>query len=409
MIYKKIKVCRSCKKKNLVSLFSLGNLYFTGIFPKNTKCDIPKGPLNLIFCKFCNLVQLDRNFNLKIMYGNNYGYRSSLNSSMVNHLRNKSVFLKKIIKLKKNNTIIDIGSNDGTFLSFFKKECNLIGVDPTIKKFKKYYRDDIKKIPHFFSYNNLKKKLKGKKAKLITSISMLYDLEDTIKFARDVYDCLDKDGIWHFEQSYLPKMLESMSFDSICHEHLEYYSLKSILYILNEANLKIINIKENNINGGSIAITVAKRCSSFKEKSKQIKTYLEYENKKKIFNVETYKKFFKKIESFKIELNKLIKKIINKKKIIIGYGASTKGNVLLQYCGLNNNKIKFIAEVNKDKYNKYTPGSKIKIISEKSLKKLNFDYLLFFPWHYKNFFLKKRIMKKKKIKYIFPLPKIEIV
>jgi len=409
MIFDKIIVCRSCKKNKLTDLFSLGNLYFTGIFPKNKTSYLPKGKLKLILCKFCGLVQLDRNFNSEILYGNNYGYRSGLNDSMVAHLNNKSKTLKKKIKLKAGDTIIDIGSNDGTFLNFFKKKYNLIGVDPTINKFKKYYRPDIKRIPDFFSKNNLKKKLKNQKAKIITSFAMFYDLKDPIKFAQEVYDCLSDDGIWHFEQSYLPKMLETMSFDTICHEHLEYYSIKSIFYILKKVNLKIVEIEENSINGGSIAITAAKKHSFLLEKKNKVKSYIDYENKKKVYQVKTYKKFYKKILLFKIKLNEILKKILIKKKKIIGFGASTKGNVLLQFCSINNKKIKFILEINKDKFHKYTPGTNIKIISQKYLKNNPVDYFFVLPWHFKKNILKKKNLFGKKTKFIFPLPKLEIV
>jgi len=409
MNFKKVKFCRSCKKKKLISLFTLGNFFFSGIFPNKIRSNVPQGLLKLILCKFCKLVQLDRNFNSQVMYGNNYGYRSGLNSTMIAHLKKKAEFLKKKIKFKKKNTIIDIGSNDGTFLSFFEKRFNLIGVDPTIKKFRPYYRKDIKKIPYFFSYNNLKKILNKKKAKLITSIAMFYDLHDTIKFAQDVYECLDDNGIWHFEQSYLPKMLDSMSYDTICHEHIEYYSLKSILYILNTTNFKIINLEINNVNGGSIAITVAKRNSHYEEDKKKINYLLSKEVKKKIYDVKTYKIFYKKILEHKKKLIKKIKNISKKKKIIAGYGASTKGNILLQFCNLNSKKIKFILEINKDKFNKNTPGTNIKIVSENFLKKNKVDYFLVLPWHFEESILKKRKRYGKNIKYIFPLPKLKIV
>jgi len=409
MSYKIIKFCRSCKSKNLTTLFSLGNLKFSGIFPQYRSQKIPSGVLKLVKCNFCSLVQLDRNFSPKLMYGNNYGYRSGLNSSMVSHLKLKHEKLINILYLNKKDIVIDIGSNDGTFLNFFSKKYNLIGVDPTIKKFKKYYKNHIVTISDFFSYKVLKKILRKKKAKLITSIAMFYDLPDTIKFASDVYDSLDDEGVWHFEQSYLPRMLTMMSYDTICHEHIQYYSLKSILYILDTVNFKIINLEINNINGGSISITAAKKKSHFKESKKKISYFLKNERKQKIYDVNTYLNFHKKIILHKKKLIKLVKNILKEKKIIAGYGASTKGNILLQFCNLGAKKIKFIFEINKDKFNKYTPGTNIKIVSEKFLKNNKIHYFLVLPWHFEESFLKKRKKYGKSIKYIFPLPRLKIV
>lgn len=254
----KIKHCRSCKSKKLKFVFSLGKQYLTGIFPPKKNTKISKGNLSLCFCENCKLLQLNESFNKSEMFGDNYGYMSSLNKSMFKHLKHKVNKLKKKISLKKKDIVIDIGSNDGTFLSFFSSKLNLIGVDPTIIKFSNFYRKDITQISDFFSYDNLKNKIK-KKAKLITSIAMFYDLDDPIKFAKDIEMLLDDEGIWHFEQSYMPSMIKNVSYDTICHEHLEYYSLTSVKYILDKVGLKIIDIEFNDINGGSFALSVAKK------------------------------------------------------------------------------------------------------------------------------------------------------
>jgi len=188
---------------------------------------------------------------------------------MINHLKNKAKKISTLMNLKDNDVVVDIGSNDGTFLSFFYKKLKLIGVDPTIKKLANYYRKDIIKIPDFFSALEFKKKI-AKKVKVVTSISMFYDLENPIKFAEDIYEVLDQNGIWHLEQSYMPMMLKNNSYDTICHEHLEYYSLKSIKYIFDKVGFKIIDLEFNDINGGSFSLVVAKKNSKFKEVPKII-------------------------------------------------------------------------------------------------------------------------------------------
>lgn len=406
----KIKKCRSCNSNKLQRLFSLGDQYFTGIFPKNKYQKVPRGKLILVICSRCKLVQLSENFNLKKMYGNNYGYRTGLNISMVNHIKNKINFLKKKFKIKKEDIVIDIGANDGTLLGFLdSKIYKLIAVDPTIKKFKKFYKKNIIKVPNFFSFGSVEKYLKNKKAKLITSIAMFYDLPKPVLFAKQIYKTLANEGVWHFEQSYSGFMIKNLSYDTICHEHLEYYSLYSVKKILDSANLKIIDVSFNSINGGSFALTVAKKSSRYLE-NKKIYKILKDEKNKKINTSHIYKKFYNRINKEKDKMINFFKKIKQQSKLVIGYGASTKGNVLLQYCNINNRNIKYICDVNKDKNGCYTPGTKIQIISEKKAKELKPDYFFVLPWHFKNFILdKEKKIIRSGIKFIFPLPKFEVI
>ena len=406
----KINICRSCKSKKLKKAFSLGEQYLTGVFPENKKQQITKGFLSLVLCDNCKLLQLEHSFDSHEMYGDNYGYMSSLNQAMFDHLKNKVSKLKGKINLKSNDIIIDIGSNDGTFLGFFEKKFQLIGIDPTIKKFQNFYKNNIIKIPEFFHADVLKNIVSKKKAKLITSISMFYDLPNPIKFVEDIYNCLDKNGLWHLEQSYMPSMIKNISYDTICHEHLEYYSLRSIKYILDKVGFKIVDIEFNEINGGSFALTAAKKNSSFKEDKKTVEWLLKKEDTLHYNDLETHKKFYKECLKQKILLINLLKNLKDMKKKVLGYGASTKGNVILQFCNIDEKLIPLIGEVNKYKFNKFTPGSKIKIISENNLRKMNPDYLLVLPWHFKNFIIRK---EKKFLsnggKLIFPLPDIEII
>ena len=402
----KIKSCRSCKSKKLVKLYSLGNQYFTGIFPSNRHSKIPRGNLGMLICNNCKLLQLDENFDSNEMYGDNYGYMSSLNKSMISHLYLKALNLKKKYNLKSKNSILDIGSNDWTFLAFFNKNFNLFGCDPTIKKFGKFYRKDITKIQNFFSSNLFK----NIKFDLITSISMFYDLPDPLKFAKEINSILKKNGVWHIELSYMPMMIKNRSYDTICHEHLEYYSLKSLKYLLTKAGLKITNLSFNQINGGSIEVDVVKKSSKYKECKDLINWVLESEHVNQYNEIKKHKSFYNECLNHKKLLKKLLVTLKKQNKKVVGYGASTKGNVLLQFCGINSKIINNIAEVNKYKFNRYTPGSKIKIVSEKSVKLKKPDYMLVLPWHFKDYIVKReRDFLKKGGKLIFPLPEIEIV
>jgi hypothetical protein len=364
----------------------------------------------MVLCKKCSLLQLENSFDANIMYGDNYGYLSSLNLHMVKHLRLKSDKLKKMAQLKKGDIIIDIGSNDGTSLRNYSTNFILIGVDPTIKKLKNLYRSDIITVSDFFTKDSVSRFLKKKKAKIITTISMFYDLLSPVDFAQNIYECLDDQGIWHLEQSYMPMMIKNTSYDTICHEHLEYYSLKSIKYIFDVVGLKIIDLEFNDINGGSFAITVAKKNSKYEENLKIIDWLLKKEDVYKYNSFLTHKEFFKKAKKHKKLLRELLLNLKDMKKKIIGYGASTKGNVLLQYCGINSEILDVIIDVNKNKHNKFTPGSKIKIVEESFIKKLKPDFMLVMPWHFKSFILnKEKSFLNSGGKLIFPLPDIEIV
>jgi hypothetical protein len=406
----KIKSCRSCLSTSLKFLYSLGNQCLTGIFPKNQKEKVPKGDLQMFTCEKCKLVQLGHSFDENVMYGSNYGYMSSLNKHMVNHLSFKSKKLKILANLQNNDVVIDIGSNDGTTLKNYSKSNLLIGVDPTIQKLKEFYRPDIITIPKFFNKEVVKNYLLKKKAKIVTTISMFYDLTSPIKFAEDVYEVLEDQGIWHLEQSYLPFMLKNTSYDTICHEHLEYYSLRSIKYIFDTVGFKIIDLEFNDINGGSFAITVSKKNSKHQENSKIIEWLLKKEDIYKYNSFLTHKNFFQNVEKHKKLFRELLLNLKDMKKKIIGYGASTKGNVILQYCGINSQILDVIVDVNKDKHNKFTPGSKIKIVGENYIKKLKPDYMVVMPWHFKSFILnKEKPFLNGGGKLIFPLPDIEIV
>lgn len=407
----KISKCRSCKSNLLKYVSSLGNQYYTGIFPNSKATNIPKGNLALVLCQKCSLLQLNNSFDMKKMYGPKYGYLSSLNPHMVKHLKLKSKKLKRFIDLKAKDLVIDIGSNDGTFLKNFETKYKLLGIDPTIKSLKKFYRNDIMTVPSFFNKELINSKFKlHKKAKVITTISMFYDLQDPISFAEDIYETLDDNGIWHLEQSYMPSMIKNTSYDTICHEHLEYYSLKSIKYIFDNVGFKIVDLEFNDINGGSFAITVSKKKSKFKEINKSIEWLLHKEEIYKYNAIKTQKNFFDNVKKHKSIFKKLLLNIKQMNKSIVGYGASTKGNVILQYCGIGEKILDYIVDANTAKHNKYTPGSKIKILHEKKIKDKAPDYMLVLPWHFKNFIIsKEKKYLNKGGKLIFPLPEIEII
>lgn len=409
-MYTEISKCRISGSSNLVQVLSLGEQYLTGVFPASKDQQVTKGPVDMVWCPDSGLVQMKQSYSLDEMYGDNYGYRSGLNQSMVNHLQNKVTMLLRKISVKAGDIILDIGSNDATSLKCYPKEMRRIGIDPTGSKFKEFYTDDISLVPDFFSAGNFRKIFPNDKAKIVTSIAMFYDLEAPLKFASDIADVLAEDGIWHFEQSYLPAMLRTNSYDTICQEHLEYYSLISVKYILDHCGLKIIDIEQNDINGGSFAITACKKDAPYKENSAVISWMMEEEIRMGLNTIEPYRQFAERVEAHKVSLISLLDKLKNDGKKIIGYGASTKGNVLLQYCGISTQYLDAIAEVNEQKFGSYTPGTLIPIISEKEAKAMKPDYLFVLPWHFRNNILgREKEYRASGGKFIFPLPFIEIV
>lgn len=407
--YEEITRCRLCGSKNLSEVFDLGEQYLTGVFPKNKNEQPDKGPLNLVFCNDCGLLQLKQSYSLSDMYGNNYGYRSGLNTSMVKHLQNKIRGLEKFVNLNENDLVLDIGSNDATSLKSYTVSCKKIGIDPTSEKFKKYYTNDIIRVPEFFSEKVFHEHCGDLKAKIVTSVAMFYDLENPVEFAKDVESVLSDDGIWHFEQSYMPTMLRNLSYDTVCHEHLEFYSLNVIKNILEKVGMKLVNVELNDINGGSFAVTACKSGAAYEFNEKIIESLLNEEKNLGLDSIEPYLDFADKSQIHREKLKKLLNDLNEQNFKIFGYGASTKGNVLLQYCGIGVKQIPYIVEVNEDKFGSFTPGTNIPIISEEEGKKLKPDYYFVLPWHFKENILKReRKFLEDGGKFIFPLPEIEI-
>ena len=408
--FNKISKCRISGSSNLKTILNLGNQSLTGVFPKISNQKITKGPLELVWCPDSGLVQLKHSYNPSEMYGLNYGYRSGLNNSMVQHLKFKVDRLTTKVKLDDLDIVLDIGSNDGTLLnSYNNKNIHRIGMDPTAGKFRQYYDENILVIEDFFSKDKFFESSKNK-AKIITSIAMFYDLEDPSTFVQEISEVLTDDGIWHFEQSYLPTMLRMNSYDTVCHEHIEYYSLSVIYKLLAKHNLRIIDVELNSVNGGSFAVTAVKENSLYLGNGEIVNWLLEQEDRMGLNTLRPYQAFAKRVSQHREDLRNLIIGIRNAGKSVVGYGASTKGNVLLQFCELGPSEISCIAEVNPEKFGAYTPGSNIPILSEKEVRAKKPDYMLVLPWHFRDGILQReKEFLKSGGRLIFPLPDIEII
>jgi SAM-dependent methyltransferase len=413
-MYREIQQCRICGNPELELILDLGMQALTGFFPK-TPTPVERGPLELVRCHTarqrdaCGLVQLRHSFAPEQMYGDAYGYRSGLNRSMVKHLQEKAAEIRKLVPLSSGDVVLDIGSNDGTLLAALNAPgVEVVGMDPSAIRFAEFYPPNARKIPDFFSAKRYFQEVGRRRAKVVTSIAMFYDLESPLQFMREVFEVLADDGIWVFEQSYLPRMLAANSYDTICHEHLEYYSLKQVLWMADKVGFEIVGLEFNAVNGGSFSVTAAKKKKGLRVSAAVAKT-LSQENDFGLHGKELYQAFADRVHRHRTALVERLTAMNASGLRVFGYGASTKGNVLLQYCGITSSMVSCIAEVNPDKFGSYTPGTLIPIISESDARARKPDVFLVLPWHFRD-----NIMEREKNflqqggRLLFPLPTIEI-
>jgi NDP-4-keto-2,6-dideoxyhexose 3-C-methyltransferase len=408
-----IQRCRICGNSNLIKVLDLGEQALTGVFPRSKDQPVTRGPLQLLKCHdeagadVCGLLQLAHSYDLNEMYGDNYGYRSGLNPSMVRHLQGKVGRILGMASLSQGDLIVDIGSNDSTTLQAYPPgRYRLAGIDPTGVKFKQYYPPHIELIPDFFSLEKFRAHFGEQKAKVVTSFSMFYDLEAPMDFMREVRDILHAEGIWVFEQSYMPAMLERNAYDTVCHEHLEYYGLKQIKWMADKVGLRIVDVEFNDINGGSFSVTAARADSAYPVYS-GLDELLGREWRLGLTTLAPYLAFAERVEKARIALLEFIRKAKSEKKRVVALGASTKGNVVLQYCGITPDLLESVGEINPDKFGKFTPGTHVPILPEDGVLNGNPDFFIVLPWHFRTFFEQQQKYAGRSL--VFPLPNLEIL
>jgi NDP-4-keto-2,6-dideoxyhexose 3-C-methyltransferase len=401
-----IKKCRSCNSENLINILSLGEQYLSDFFIDNKKPK--KFPLDLVLCEKCNLVQLKNSTPQKLLYTPRYGYRSGINSTMRNELKRIVETSKNKIKTDKIITALDIGANDGTLLSFYCRNDFKIAVEP-IRKFALECgkRADVV-VNDFFNYGSYVKKLNNTRADIITAISCFYDMENPNEFVSDVKKILKKNGIFVISQNYLVGMLRNNAFDNIVHEHLEYYSLLSLEQLMARHDLEVFDLEKTMTNGGSFVTYIShKNTRSIK---KSVFDLRKSEKALGLNDLKVYLNFAKRVINNSKELHGLISKLVKEKKKVYVYGASTRGNTLLQYYKLNNRLIEYAVERNPEKWGKKISSLNIPIISEDDARRLKPDYMLVLPWFFKEEFLQR---EKNYLDsgghFIFPLPRIQMI
>jgi NDP-4-keto-2,6-dideoxyhexose 3-C-methyltransferase len=416
-MYKTISQCRICGNAEFDTILDLGVQALTGVFPREPSIPIPAAPLELIKCRTreareaCGLVQLRHSFEASEMYGMNYGYRSGLNQSMVRHLQELAAKVKSIVNLVPGDVVLDIGSNDSTLLQAMDQAgLRLIGMDPTGVKFRQYYPPHIRLIADFFSPERFRAEASQDSARLVTSIAMFYDLESPLEFMRQVREVLANDGLWVFEQSYLPAMLARNSYDTVCHEHLEYYSLKQILWTAARAGLHVLDVELNDVNGGSFCVVASREDSPYPRNEAAISKLLRQERDSGLDGLAIYAEFRDRILRNRDQLRRFLRDSRKNGERTLGYGASTKGNVILQFCGITADDLAFIAEVNPDKFGSFTPGSLIPIISEGEARAMAPSAFLVLPWHFRDHIIhRENRFLAAGGKLIFPLPNLEVI
>lgn len=401
-------------------LFSLGDLYVSDFIKENEIARAGKHDLSLIIDERYGAARLEKCTPIHSMFGK-YWYRSGVNTTMKKELFDIVESINKVQKLEKNDLWLDIACNDGTLLGFVDQKLIRMGVDPAEESFlveSRLVSDEI--IQDYFTLDSFNRsKYKSKKAKVITCIAMFYDLDNPIDFLNDVKKVLDDDGLFVIQMSYTPLMIKQLAFDNICHEHVYYWSLTSLQKLMVEAGLKIVDCQLNDVNGGSFRVYIKKEKSDITKFATRpyrdvcnirVASTLQWEETQNLDSIKTWSDFYKGIEDLKKQTIDFIKEEKSKGKIICGYGASTKGNTLLQYFELDNTLIDAIAERSPYKYGHKTIGTNIPIMSEEDVRSMNPDYFLVLPWHFISEFTKREVdFLNKGGKLIVPCPKFEII
>lgn len=405
-------LCRICKGSNLEDVIDLGEQNNTSKFPMYKRFDqYEKSKVVLCICKECELLQLRYSESQDSLYRNEcgYGYESGISNTMRNHLRSYNKEIQSKVCVTAGDVVLDIGSNDCTMLSFYPEGVVRVGVDPTGHQFEQNYQHlGARLVADYFSKEKLID-LQGK-CKVVSSISMFYDLPDPVQFAKDVYDMLSVDGIWTCEQSYLPTMLRKKSFDTICHEHLEYYGLSQVKRIADEAQLKIIDVLFNDANGGSFRVYFVRNDSTLRsQETELIESILRQEADMRLGEAQTYIDFMAHCDEQMKKLRYFLQIVKDTGLETYVYGASTKGNCLLQYAGIDEELCGLAVERNMKKVGKMTCTG-IRITSEAEMRRRPPAFLLVLPWHFKE-----EIIEREKEfldnggQFIFPLPNMEVV
>lgn len=417
-IHTRIQRCRACGNSHLSEILDLGLQALTGRFPGPADSDPPIAPLQLLICdttatpNACGLVQLAHSCEATEMYGVSYGYRSSITRTMVTHLHKTAQAILDLAKPQNGDGILEVGSNDGTLQKYLAgRGFELVAIDPSAAKFAHEYPDETRLIVDFFSKAAIESSGYTRKFRAIISIAMFYDLEEPLAFMKSVRELLEREGVWCSEQAYMPAMLDSLCYDTICHEHLTYLGVRQFEWMAQRAGLKLIDVRMNDINGGSFTIFACRDDSALAQSpSPTVARLLKSEQRRALQSPATWVHFRRRVHQHRARVRNFFEDVRAEGKSILGLGASTKGNVILQYAGITPELMTAIAERDPRKVGLRTPRTGIPIITEDEARRLNPDYLFVGPWHFRD-----EIVRRES-EYlaggggmVFPLPRFEVV
>lgn len=408
--------CRLCGNPDLQLILDLGAQPLSSVFPKPGNRDPSVSPLELVRCNkatkpdACGLVQLRHQAEMSEMYGKTYGYFSSISPTMVKHLQAKIEVLTKLVPLSKGDVVLDIGCNDGTLLNAYGAERGLVrvGIDPSSEKFAAFFQPDIRVVYDFFSEKNARSVIGDRQCKVITSIAMFYDLDDPLDFMRQIRALLAPDGVWMLELSYLPLLCTQLTYDQICHEHLTYFDLTHMDWMARKTGLKILDVSFNDINGGSFAMVVARDDSTHRPNQSRINEIVASEQA--LDGDAPYHRLRNRVLAHREEIMEFFELTRAAGKRVYGYGASTKGNIVLNYCGVTASDLIAIGDRNPEKDGLTTPGTHIPIVAHAKLPKDKADYLFVLIWHFRKEVIRDEIdYILKGGKLVFDLPRLHVV
>lgn len=413
-VVEKIDRCRVCNASLTPSL-SLGEQYLSSMFPSSLEYhdEVPRLPLDLALCtgngaQGCGLLQLAHEIDLSSMY-DAYPYTSATNAAMPRVLEDVAKSGRALGHLRSGDTILDIGCNDGTLLSFFKDDpYELVGIDPA-KNVTFVLEGRARHLREYFGAKAYSKVAK-KKAKLIFSVAMFYHLHDPTSFCREVEECLTDDGVFIVQMAYLPAMLRTNMYDNIVHEHAGYYATHHMQWIFERAGLEIFDVLENDVYGGSFRVFAKKKGSASFPATDRYRANLVAEESLGIRDPETYRQFERRVAKTRDDLRDLCASLRAQNKTIWVYGASTKGNTIMQYCGLGRSEIVAAADASPFKVGKFIVGADLEIRDEPTMRRARPDYLLALPYSFVDAFIEReRDLVAAGTKFIVPLPDVRIV
>jgi NDP-4-keto-2,6-dideoxyhexose 3-C-methyltransferase len=410
-----IQKCRICGNARLAPVLNLGAQPLSSVFPEATAPDPSLAPLELVKCEApagesaCGLLQLRHSANVSEMYGQTYGYRSGTSPTMRAHLKAKVDRLLAYVRPSPGDVVLDIGCNDGTLLNYYDGlGLDRFGIDPSSEKFIDNFQPGIRVVFDFFSAGRLAPLLKERRCRIVTSIAMFYDLEDPLDFMRGIKSVLSPDGVWGFELSYLPLMFTNLTYDQVCHEHLLYLGLRQIEWLAERAGLRILDIGFNDMNGGSVDLIAGHAEGPRQSNEGRLEAVRRAEEP--LGSAEPYERFGWRVAAHRDSVRAFFDAARAAQRSVYGYGASTKGNIVLNYCGLGPEDLVAICDKQAQKHDLVTPGVRIPIISQEQMRRERPDYLFVLIWHLRReVILDERVYLEGGGRLVFHLPHLHIV